>query len=444
MSVSRIPRVRAGVAADAGPVERSRRVDTMDGMSAVSVSDARWLTSPAGREAVAALPPYRESQALALAERLRAQGIEPGHVAAALTQARLRARALGKLGKVGEGAASLLLTPDGLEQATRPRIAALHSRRFVDAGVGTVWDLGCGLGLDALAFARAGLAVRAVEADEATAVLAAANLAGHPDVQVRCSRAQDVPELLDTEGVGVWFDPARRTPGRTDSQGRTRRTFGLDQLSPGWEFVQQVAESVGAVGAKLSPAFPHGRLPHGAQAQWISHDGEVLECALWWGPLATTPGRTALVLRGDSAWEVVPPDAPVRPAASLAAEPGRWLYDPDRAVVRAGLVDTLAAVTDGAQVGPDAGYVVSDRGVDVPWARRHVIAQVLPAAPKSVRAALRAQGIDRVTIKKRGTPVDPDVFRAKLRLPAKGEGREGVLVLTSTPRGPVTLLVEKG
>lgn len=184
----------------------------------------------------------------------------------------------------------------------------------------------------------------------------------------------------------------------------------------------------------------------------MSFDGQVLECALWWGPLATTPGRTALVVRDGAAHEVVAPRGPsstsvrtsmhtsVRATGELGPEPGRFLYDPDRAVVRAGRVDALAAVSDGAEVGPDAGYVVSEAQVAVPWARRYVIRDVLPAAPKAVRAALRAQGIGHVTIKKRGTPVDPDVFRAKLRLP--GGDDEGVLVLTRTPRGSVTLLVD--
>lgn len=410
----------------------------MGRMNAVSVADARWLTSPEGLEVLAGLPLYRESEALSMGSRLRGQGLEPGRVAAALTQARLRARAVDKL---GAAAGELLLTPDGLEQATRPALAARHARRFAQAGVRSVWDLGCGLGLDALAFAAAGLSVRAVEADEATALLAGANLAGLPGVDVRCGRAEAVLAAIDAD-AGVWFDPARRTPGRTDSTGRTRRTFGLDQLSPPWQFVQKVAESVGAVGAKLSPGFPHARVPARAQAQWVSFDGEVVECALWWGPLAQTPGRTALVLRGDASWEVKAPDGAVAPAGSLPPEPGLWLYDPDRAVVRAGLVDALAAATGGAELGPDSGYVLAQHAVDVPWARRYAIAEVLPPAPKAVRAALRAKGIDRVTIKKRGTPVDPDAFRAKLRLPAKGDGAQGVLVLSRTQRGSVTLLVE--
>ena len=57
----------------------------------------------------------------------------------------------------------------------RPRDAASAARwraqRFAEAGVQEVWDLGCGIGADAMAFADAGLYVVAVELDPETAAL---------------------------------------------------------------------------------------------------------------------------------------------------------------------------------------------------------------------------------------------------------------------------------
>ena len=134
-------------------------------------------------------------------------------VAAALTQARLRARAAAKLGpRSGE----LLLTADGLEQATRPRLAALHARRFVDAGVREVWDLGCGLGLDAAAFADAGLRVLAVDADEATAALAAENLRGRP-LSSHLSRPETLEAFLDhVDATYGGVEPMLQRIGWTD------------------------------------------------------------------------------------------------------------------------------------------------------------------------------------------------------------------------------------
>ena len=98
--------------------------------------------------------------------------------------------------------------------------------------------------------------------------------------------------------LGAWLDPARRVDGRADVRGRARRVFSLDPISPTWREVLAFAAQVPATGAKLSPAFPHAARPAGAEAQWTSWHGDVLECAVWWGPLVATRGRTAAVCAG--------------------------------------------------------------------------------------------------------------------------------------------------
>src|SRR5690606_11957058 len=120
------------------------------------------LSAPRAWSLLQSLPEYDEDSALALGTRLRAEGYEPALVAALLTQSRLRAKSRTKFGdRVDE----MLLTPDGVEQATRWQLAARHAQRFAAAGVEVVWDLGCGLGGDALALADAGLSVELVDAD---------------------------------------------------------------------------------------------------------------------------------------------------------------------------------------------------------------------------------------------------------------------------------------
>lgn len=415
-------------------------------MGDLTPDDIELLTSTAGRALLESLPPYAEQDALRLGERLRGEGNDARLVALALTQSRLRARATAKLGNASDDPGNkLLLTPDGLEQATRPAIAARHAARFVAAGVDVVFDLGCGLGIDSLAFARAGLTVRAVEADPATAALARHNLGDHERVQVRTGRAEDTPiapaDPTDRPGIGVWFDPARRTPGRTDASGRTRRVFALDRISPAWDFVQDTALRVPATGAKLSPAFPHARVPEGAEAEWVSFDGEVLECALWWGPLVQSAGRTATVLHPDGrAHRICQSDIPAGGDHLRSAPPraGEHLYDPDRGVVRAGLLGALAARTGGAELSSGrggAGYVIASDRVDVPWARRFVVVETMPATVKSIRGWARSAGAGRLTIKKRGSTIDPDRLRRDLRLGDRNvdarNGGEATIVLTS-------------
>lgn len=395
------------------------------------------LTSPAGRALLDSLPPYDEEAALGLGTALRAAGYPAGLVADALTQSRLRARAVEKFGEFASG---MIFTPDCLEQATRLDVAAHHARRYREADVELVHDLGCGIGADALALAALDLGVAARDADEATAAVAAHNLRHFPRASVAAGRAEDAD--LAGERVGVWFDPARRTPGRTDARGRTRRVADPSRMSPSWETVLHTAEAVPATGAKLAPSFPHGWLPDGTEAQWVSRRDEVLELVLWWGPLATHPGRGALILgSGGAPVAVREADTPAAPPPSGSAPAeGAFLYDPDKAVLRAGLLGAVTAATGGLEVDEGAGYVVSDRRIDTALARRYVVRDVVPLHVKTLRGHLRERGVGRLTIKKRGPGVDADRLRRELRLDGRGE--EATIVATPAAGQRLALVVE--
>ena len=400
------------------------------------------LVSGEGWGLLQSLPPYDESIAMSLAEGLRAAGFDTDLVAAALTQSRLRAKGAQKF---GEFAAGMLFTTDGLEQATRLEIAARHAGRFRAAGVRQVFDLGCGIGADAMAIAGLDLKVSAIDADEVTAILAGVNLRHWPGASASVGTVKEtrLPTGEGARHTGAWLDPARRTPGATDASGRTRRVFSLDAISPSWSTVQSIANSLPATGAKLSPSFPHSAIPAGAEAQWTSFAGEVLECAIWWGPLVNTAGRSALVIGAEGqSWTVREADAGSAgggtPVASSLEEVGAWLYEPDRAVIRAGLTGALTSLVDGVELDSGVGYVTSDRCVDVGYARRFAVTEAMPLNVKALRAWLRDRDVGRVTIKKRGIVLDADALRRQLRLSGSVEM---TLVLTRIAGHQVCLVV---
>src|SRR5690606_2969375 len=127
-------------------------------------------------------------------------------------------------------AGRLLFTRTGLEQATRCVVADRRAARLAAAGVRSVADLGCGIGADTLAFDRAGLTVRAVEADPVTAAVAATNVRAcglSGTVSVTCGDASTI-ELSDVDAV--FCDPARRDAGG-------RRIFDPAAFSPPWSFL---------------------------------------------------------------------------------------------------------------------------------------------------------------------------------------------------------------
>ncbi|HWC24764.1 MAG TPA: class I SAM-dependent methyltransferase [Flexivirga sp.] len=397
------------------------------------------LLSGEGAALLASLPPYDEAEAFSLGDRLRGEGFDADLVAAALTQSRLRARGERKF---GEAAHTMLFTVDGLEQATRQQVARLHARRLSDSGGRRLFDLGCGVGADARAFAEVGLRVAAVDADEVTAAVADFNLRAWPHATVTHDLAENValPSGPGARDVAVWLDPARRTPGVSDIQGRTRRTFRLDQLAPSWDLVRELSAGAAAAGVKLSPSFPHARIPLGTQAQWTSYDGEVVECVLWWNDAAWDPGRSAVVVSGQFAHEVLERDA-----EGANPEPARldrlhgYLYEADRAIIRAGLSGALVRRVDGAELDTGVGVVTSPRDVVVPWAKKYAVTDAIPFNIKALRSWVRDNRIGHLTIKKKGASVDPAQLRRQLRL--RGDNDATILVTRVGGAQAVLMLV---
>lgn len=389
------------------------------------------LLSPEGWTLLNQLPPYQEDTALKLADGLRSRGVDPELVAAALTQSKLRSRAREKF---GEFADELLFTRAGLEQATRLPVAARHARRYADAGATLVADLGCGLGADTLAMAGLGLRVLAVELEEETAALATVNLRAFENAQVRLADARDLD--FAAEGVdAVFADPARRTRSGA-------RVFDPRAYSPDLDTLLSLRTHVPNLGLKVGPGIPYRALPSETHAQWVSVDGAVVEAGLWFGDLAPEgSGRSALLLAGDAShllsW-LGDADAPA-PQAS-ADELGRYVYEPDGAVIRAGLVATLCTELDATLLDPSIAYLSTDAPVDTPFATRFRVLDSFPFGLKKLRAYLRTRNVGRVEIKKRGTAVDPDQLRQQLAL--KGENA-ATLILTRLRGKQSVLVVER-
>jgi hypothetical protein len=393
------------------------------------------LLTEQGWALLESLPPYDEAEAMTLGERLRAAGHPPALVAAALTQSRLRAAARAKFGPFATG---MLFTPTGLEQATRLQVAARHAQRFASAGVERVADLGCGIGSDSMALATFDREVLAVDRDELTAAVATMNLRHWPEATVRCEDAT----TTDLTGFGGAFvDPARRT-----TEGR--RLLDPREGSPPLSFVLDLAGRLPAVGLKTAPGIPHHLVPEGAEAQWISVAGELVEAGLWFGLLARDGvRRAALVLPAD-----LPPDGAepasdgVRVAEVTDAgmpEPevgpvGQVLYEPDAAVIRAGLVGQVTAAVGGRLLDRTIAYVTADRLVRTPLATPYAVEETFPFQLKALRTWLRDREVGRLTIKKRGTAVEPDQLRRQLRLSGDNEA---TIVLTRVAGQGTCLLV---
>ena len=380
---------------------------------------------PGGFALLDAQPPYREEDALRRAASMREAGHSPELVSAVLTQSRLRARAQDKF---GEFASSMLFTPAGLEQATRLPVAALHARRFAAAGLDTVADLGCGIGGDAMALAGMDLEVRAVDRDPVTVAVATVNLRSFPSASVHLGSIED---HHPASTAAIWMDPARRAPVR----GRTRRLHDPEEYSPPLSTVVDLSRRLGRdgasgpLGAKLGPAVDRDQLPAEAEVQWLSWHGQVLEAVLWTGPLATEGvSSSAVLVDRTGAHRLTRPQRDPVPDP-VPGDVQAHLYEPDGAVIRAGLIGRLAMDLGAHTVDPTIAYLTGPDRHETPFARGYTVRDVFPFHLKTLTAYLREHRLGILEIKKRGTSVEPDELRRKLR-PRRFGDESATLVLT--------------
>ncbi|WP_197717201.1 class I SAM-dependent methyltransferase [Glycomyces terrestris] len=356
------------------------------------------LTADPGLQRTAAEALERDGDRAPLA--LRKAGVDPALAAAALTLADLRRHARGKFGDLAE---RLYFTRAGLEQATRWPVARRRAARFA-AAAHEVTDLCCGLGTEALAFAEAGLAVAAVDLSDATAAYARANAAATGlRVDVRVGDALEAP-LAEA----VFADPARRS-------GAGRRFDPADYSPPLDALLDRLAGARFAA-VKLGPGIGHEWIPAGAEAEWVSVDRDVVEACLWLGDAAEVPRRASLLKAGE--WHELTGSGEERAETGAVAE---YLYEPDGAVIRAGLVAELARDLEAHTASERIAYLYGDRLTATPFARAWRVEEVWPLHPKKLKALLAERGIGRLTIKQRGTGLDPAALRRQLKLNGAGE-----------------------
>jgi SAM-dependent methyltransferase len=395
----------------------------------VDISAFEQLLTPEGQALLGEVgsADVSEPALLATASRLRVHH-SPEMVGAALTQVRLRIRARAKF---PEDAERMYFTPAGLEQATRASVARHRAGRFAarlaGASAGTVLDLGCGIGGDLMARARAGCRGLGVDLDPLTIAVAGANLRALGMEGLATVREGDATAQRPAGYAAVFADPGRRT-----SRGRV---FDPEAYEPPLTTVLEIVEAAPAGCVKVAPGIPHDAIPPGAEAEWISDGGEVKEAALWLGGLAGDARRRATLLREGSEPATLVADPLLGPPPVAAWR--RYLYEPDGAVIRAHLVAEVAARLDGALADPRIAYITTDTLRPTPFANAYEIQDVMPFSVKRLRAALRARDVGILTIKKRGFAADIDRLRRDLR-PAGS--RACVLVLTRVGDAPVALI----
>ncbi len=309
----------------------------------------------------------------------------------------MRRRAAVKLPGTGDW----LFTDEALQQASAAPVARHRARRLADALPGhVVHDVTCSIGTELAALHASAVSAMGSDVDPLRLAMAQHNLG--PGVTL-CRADALRPVTRDTV---VLADPARRAGGRRRFNPRDYRP-ALDQLLHTYRDRHLVVKCAPGIDfEQLSRLGFHGEI------ELTSYGGTVREACLWSTGLVP-PGvrRRATVLdRGEQITDADPDDCPVAPA-------GRWIVDPDGAVVRAGLVRHYAARHELWQLDPHIAYLSGDRLP--PGVRGFEVLDQLPFDEKRLRQALAALNCGAVEILVRGVrgeQADPEVIRPRLRL----------------------------
>lgn len=324
----------------------------------------------------------------------------PDLVRAALTLATLRSQARSRFTR----AEQMWFDRTRLEQATQELVARHKARRFARIEGQPVLDLCSGIGADAIAIVEH-CSVTAVDSSLLASWFTHQNARVY-GVSDRIKTQTSSVESVDASGQFVHLDPDRRSHG----QRQVRLEFG----SPPLEYLQQLTQTAAGGAIKVSPASNFGGKFPNCEIELVSVHGECKEATIWFGTLReATPFRATVLPVGQSIagdpWDYRPQLSPL----------GKYLFDPDPAVVRAGLVDCLAQSLGLFRLDDAEEYLTGDQIVESPMIRGFEVLADLSNHLTEIRDYFRRSSFGQVEIKCRHIRIEADAVRRKLPLPGK-------------------------
>lgn len=311
---------------------------------------------------------------------------------------------------VGKFPATWIADMDAVEQATPLPVARYRAQRLARSGAAGVHDVTCSVGTEGAPLIAAGVRWIGSDLDYSRVLMARANLG-----ESACLLQADA--LTPTSNAEVIVaDPARRVDGR--------RITDPAQLRPALPALLDAYRGR-ELAVKCAPGIDYSQW-HGLVSV-VSVAGGVKEACLYTPGLGGI-GREAVVFRGD----VVEPEVvhSADPDEVAVAAPGKWIIEPDGAIVRAGLVRQWAYRHGLWMLDPHIAFLTGD---------------VLPDSTsgfelcetvglKQLRKCLQGYGAGAVEILVRGVDIDPDVLRKKLKLRGK---RQMAVVIARVGDGAV-------
>lgn len=292
---------------------------------------------------------------------------------------------------------AMFFTRESLEQASGEAISSYHAERFETGS--RILDLACGIGGDTISLAKR-CHVTAVDYDPVRLEMAKRNI----DVYGLSDRVEFVQAdvtAIPLIGDAAFLDPSRRIDGR--------RIRSLADMSPSVDFVKELISRIPTSAVKLSPATNDDELTSlNTEIEFISESGECKEAVAWFGRF-----------RKNDVSAVVLPQRAVMCRTPVISAPvkgyGRYLYEPDAAIIRSHTVDNLALQIGAWRLDQSIPYLSSDSYNKTPFASCFNILDGSIFNIKAINKYIRDHNIGKAIIKKRGVPFEPEEIARKLK-----------------------------
>ncbi len=302
------------------------------------------------------------------------------------------------------------MTSVGLEQSTAWEVAQHKAQRFP---VGeAVTDLCSGIGVDTAALLQRG-PVTCVDLDSAISQCRDWNLEQWRQAGVVSSEHAHKSIVADVHDLNIMgslihIDPDRRS-------GRDRPVKRLEQYCPNLEWMQQLVRTARGGAIKLGPASNFMQKFPDCEIELISLNGECREATVWFGELAKEGNFRATSLPSGETLAADPLSAWCAPADGM----GAFVFDPDPALVRSGLIDVLGERHDLCRLDQEDEYLTGESIPETSFVTAYAVEEYLPNNQTLLRKYLRANPGRDYEIKCRRLKVDANALQKKL---PRGDG----------------------
>lgn len=303
-----------------------------------------------------------------------------------------------------------------LEQCSSEETAR-YKQAFVPEGA-RLADLTGGLGVDCWALGQQAAEVHYCERDPALCaaarhnfpLLGSGNITVHEGDGVAWLRTQT--ERFDL----LYLDPARRDDA-------ARRVYDIAGCEPNLlEIKDLLLEHAGRVLVKISPMADISRtlaqLPEIRELHVVEAEGEVKELLLLLEPGVPAAAPTIVAAAGPIRFAFTPEEEPAA-EVRYAPQVGSWLFQPSKALRKAGAFRLLSQRSGLAKLAPSTHLYTGDAPVGGFPGKAFSVEQVLPWGNASIKALRR--DFDRLEMTALNFPFDTEALRRRLGIAGGGD-----------------------